>query len=576
MNNADPRATQELRAEALLMYQLAQDINAAKTLQDVVEAAAKLMPDCDGVMMNAFENMNFDGATYIEIIATAAVPAHIAPLLRQRIPVLPIIDRLREYPLWWIEDIQGITGHSTVDPVTREIYEDLPTQALIAVPLSSNSTLWGLMMFNYAQPRAFTEDEKRLALGIGELVMSASNRILAQQETALVTEEATFMYTLAANINAANTFQGITDAVAQLMPDCDGVFLNMWEHHDFESSTYSEILAGSNVPKRLEFLLGQKMYVAAWPIENRIFREPMTVIEDVATDPMVDPLSRQNWDEIGTRALLWLMFLKGGRNIGYLFFNYTKPHTFSERDRRIALGISSLAMAALERVRSQMETVAALDETRRLNEQIQRLAALEERTRLARELHDSVSQALYGIGLGAQSAQRALDREDSHALRESLDYVLMLVEAGLTEMRALIFELRPETLETEGLMTALAKQCASIQARHGIRVDADLCAEPQLSIAHKEHLYRIARETLHNVIKHANASHITLRICSAGGVLTLDVIDNGTGFDARQTFPGHLGLASIRERVAALGGSLHIDSAPEHGTHVCVTLPCDN
>jgi signal transduction histidine kinase len=97
----------------------------------------------------------------------------------------------------------------------------------------------------------------------------------------------------------------------------------------------------------------------------------------------------------------------------------------------------------------------------RLYEQAQELAAVEERQRLARELHDSVSQALYGISLGVHTARLQLDR-DPKELAESLDYVLELAEAALIEMRALIFELRPESLETEGLVTALTKQAAAL------------------------------------------------------------------------------------------------------------------
>src|SRR5439155_18463279 len=102
------------------------------------------------------------------------------------------------------------------------------------------------------------------------------------------------------------------------------------------------------------------------------------------------------------------------------------------------------------------------------------LAREEERRRLARELHDSVSQALYGISLGAHAARTALER-DTEQVAEPLDYILMLAEAALAEMRALIFELRPESLETEGLVSALTKQAAALHARHAITIVTDLC-----------------------------------------------------------------------------------------------------
>ena len=113
-------------------------------------------------------------------------------------------------------------------------------------------------------------------------------------------------------------------------------------------------------------------------------------------------------------------------------------------------------------------------ELRRLYEQAQELAALQERQRLARELHDSVSQVLYGISLGAHATREALESEPQQA-RASLDYVIGLAEAGLAEMRALLFELRPESLEAEGLVVALTKQVAVLQSRYKLSVEA-ICA----------------------------------------------------------------------------------------------------
>ncbi len=106
-----------------------------------------------------------------------------------------------------------------------------------------------------------------------------------------------------------------------------------------------------------------------------------------------------------------------------------------------------------------------------------------------------------GIALGLHTARIQLDR-DPLKLPEWLDYLLSLAEAALAKMRALIFELRPESLEREGLVAALAKQGAALQARHDIVVQADLCEEPALPLTAKQELYRIAQEALHNTIKH--------------------------------------------------------------------------
>jgi signal transduction histidine kinase len=211
-------------------------------------------------------------------------------------------------------------------------------------------------------------------------------------------------------------------------------------------------------------------------------------------------------------------------------------------------------------------------EARLLSEHAQELAALQERQRLARVLHDSVSQALYGISLGTHTALEALDSDPGEAIAP-LEYVITLAEVGLAEMRALIFELRPESLATEGVITALTKQVAVLRTRYKLSVDAQLGEEPTLSLKDKQALYRIAQEALHNIVKHACASKVTLRLARQDGDLILEVCDDGKGFDPAEPFPGHLGLHSIRERVARLGGTCSIESAPSQGTHLYICIP---
>jgi PAS domain S-box-containing protein len=190
-----------------------------------------------------------------------------------------------------------------------------------------------------------------------------------------------------------------------------------------------------------------------------------------------------------------------------------------------------------------------------------------ERRRLARELQDAVVQALYGIVLGARAARILLDRAPGQAA-EPLEYVLSLAEAGLAETRALIFDLRPESLETAGLVAALTKQAAPLSARHGIEVHTDLCDEPTLPLAIKEALYRIAQEAMHNAVKHAQASRVDVRLACQAGTIVLEVCDDGPGFDPTGSRPGHLGLRSMRERATQVGGTLAIESAPGRGTCV--------
>jgi PAS domain S-box-containing protein len=198
--------------------------------------------------------------------------------------------------------------------------------------------------------------------------------------------------------------------------------------------------------------------------------------------------------------------------------------------------------------------------------------ALEERQRLARDLHDSVSQAVYGIALGARSAMELLSRDPTQ-VQEPLEYVLRLSEAALAEMRALIFELRPEALEREGLTGALRHHTAVLRSRHGIQVDESLGAEPALSWEGKQGLYRIAQEALHNAGRHGRAKHVGIALTQDDSEIRLEVWDDGVGFDPEDARPGHFGMNTMRERATELGGSLEIESRPRAGTRVRAIVP---
>jgi PAS domain S-box-containing protein len=294
-------------------------------------------------------------------------------------------------------------------------------------------------------------------------------------------------------------------------------------------------------------------------VEEVLQRREPVIIDDVRADT---PIAREFVGSAGEymdttfkyiRSWMGVPLMTKEWVIGVLTLDYEKPNYYTPQHARLALAIANQAAIAIENAR--------------LYEQAQQLAVLEERQRLARELHDSVSQALYGIALGARTARTLLDR-DPKRVAEPLNYVLSLAEAGLAEMRALIFELRPESLETEGLVAALTKQAAALRARHNISVNTQFCDEPKLPFEIKEAFYRIAQEAMNNTIKHARASAVDLSLLCDGNRMTLQVRDNGAGFDTGGSFPGHLGLKSMRERIARFGGALQIDSEPGKGTCV--------
>lgn len=237
----------------------------------------------------------------------------------------------------------------------------------------------------------------------------------------------------------------------------------------------------------------------------------------------------------------------------------------------LGMAIATGQLAAM--LRRHIEQARSRErEARLLSEQAQEVASLRERQRLARELHDSVAQSLYGISLGAYTARDALASNPEEVIA-SLEYVIALAEAGMADMRALIFELLPDSLAAEGVVAALDKQVAVLRTHYRLAVDAQLCEEPSISLERKQALYRIAQEALHNVVKHARARAVLLRLSRQDGDLMLEVRDDGQGFSPTEVLPGHLGIRSIQERAAWLGGACSIESASLQGTCLRVRVP---
>jgi signal transduction histidine kinase len=252
--------------------------------------------------------------------------------------------------------------------------------------------------------------------------------------------------------------------------------------------------------------------------------------------------------------------------IGGLLLRHNEPDYYTERHVELTMAIANQATIAIENAR-------LLSESRDK-------ARLEERQRLARELHDSVTQALFSISLIARSAELVMQREgtQSDQIMEKMADLRQLTQGALAEMRALIFELRPGALEEEGLVEAIRKHAAAVEGREMLQV-ALVCKPtldlPRLKPAAEEALYRIAQEALHNIVKHAGATQVEVCIEASASDFTLRVGDNGVGFDSSAVPAGHMGLGTMRERARALGADYLVESEPGEGTTITVRVPLE-
>ena len=218
-----------------------------------------------------------------------------------------------------------------------------------------------------------------------------------------------------------------------------------------------------------------------------------------------------------------------------------------------------------------------VDEVMEMIDQASHVAALEERHRLARELHDSVSQALFSMTLYTRAVELAVQRDgvdpDGRVAR-GLAELRTLTQGALAEMRASIFQLRPEALHQVGLVTALRQRTEAVAAREGIAVQVYAPAERlPLEDETEEELFRLVQEAVHNSVKHAGASRIDIILSADEASLLIEIVDDGTGFDPEVPRSGTIGLTTMRERAERLGGELTIDSAPGRSTTVRVLVP---
>jgi len=283
-------------------------------------------------------------------------------------------------------------------------------------------------------------------------------------------------------------------------------------------------------------------------------------LADARFAPLHDISRRATWHTIAVVPLVVREQITGVFNGFYL-----KGHEPAEADLAFLTAIADQA-------------AVAVDNSRMLRE-LESKAALEERHRLARDLHDSVSQALFSMTLHTRAAELSLSKDppDPDLVARALAEVRDLTQGALAEMRALIFQLRPDALHEEGLVSAIRKHVAAVEAKETLRVRVEgPDGELRLPEEVEAQLFRVVQEALFNVVKHARAGTAMVRVAVAGSRgtdLVLEVSDDGCGFNTDAQHPGHLGLRSMAERVAELGGTLHVDSRPGGLTTVHALVP---
>jgi signal transduction histidine kinase len=253
--------------------------------------------------------------------------------------------------------------------------------------------------------------------------------------------------------------------------------------------------------------------------------------------------------------------LDGDEILGALFLaNKKGPSGFGDEDEALLRTLAAHAAIALVNAR--------------LYERSRELTLVGERARIAHELHDAVSQKLFSLRLTAQAAAALVDRDPARA-KDELRQVAMLAAEAADELRAVVVEMRPAALDEDGLMAALRSEVQVLDRAHSARVEFTSCKMRALPAAQEEAVLRVAQEALHNALRHASATAVTVRLEGRGRGAALTVTDDGCGFDPSvvRSAGRHLGLVSMRDRASGAGGSLTVQSEPGKGTVIEMEVP---
>ncbi len=262
---------------------------------------------------------------------------------------------------------------------------------------------------------------------------------------------------------------------------------------------------------------------------------------------------RERIAALGVEQVIAIPLMAKGRLVGSLNLSTNQSKTYPPEQ-----------VALLKTIGQQIGMAV---ENAYLYEQAEQTAIAAERGRLARELHDAVTQTLFSASLIADVIPRIWERDPEEGMK-NLEELRQLTRGALAEMRTLLLEMRPETLNRIDLKSLLTQLQDAFIGRARVPATLDIQGECQVDQEVKLVFYRVAQEALNNIAKHSGARKVEISLrCQPGG-LSLSIQDDGLGFDLESITPDHLGIAIMHERANSIGASLKIESQPGRGTVV--------
>jgi len=439
--------------------------------------------------------------------------------------------------------------------LSRGIVNEEGLKSLLVVPLCSKSRTLGTIFLVSKEIRDFSDDEIGLLITAGQQIGVAVDNATMFQAQQRRAEQFRVIGEVGRQITSIMEIDQLLNQVAHSIHKTfgyDHVAIAMIED-DFAvyrvgAGPLWENPAFNFNPSRLK--------IGSEGITGRVAASgDMVYLPDVRKDPgYVEMQGSKTLSEITVPIKV------KDKVIGVLDAQSERVNAFDDTDLVVLQSLADQTAVAIENAQ--------------LYRQAKQLAVVKERNRLARELHDSVTQALYGITLHAEAAFRQLDAKNIPLANEQLDELRSTAQEALREMRLLIFELRPSVVEMQGLIPALRARLEAVEERAGMNVEINVDENLELSDRIQDGLYRIAQEALNNALKHAKANEIILNLTGTMSRVTMEIMDDGVGFKPDESIEGGgLGLDGIIERAELLNGELTLDSWPGRGTTIRIEVP---
>jgi PAS domain S-box-containing protein len=544
-----------VEGQSRLLQRFGFDLAAAATTAQVVAVIIRTALQFTGEGYSSVFRLSDDGQA-LERLETVGLAEHYQQKYA-RLPLndlFPITDAVRNRQMLVIptqDDYVEQYSHVAED------IQEMGVQSLICLPFYGENGVTGGMSISFTQAKQLTQEELNLLLLMAQTCGQAVERARLYEAAQSAADRIERLQAVTAALALTIT----PDDVARVAVEQTSKMLNAKSAHfsvhnpkeqSFERLYTSAELSEEDLVK-WRFYPALPGYPATYVVESK---QPLWLSSDAEQRAQFPILGQYVTQIPGAAAGIPLFANEQVRAV--LWLSFTEDRAFSEDERSLVLAIAQQCALALERAN--------------LAEQAKQTATLEERQRLARDLHDAVSQNLTAATILAETAPRFWERDPQKAL-DAITQVFHLNMAAQAELRILLWELRPEAILKTKPGDLLKQLIQVIDGRKGmsaeLMVDGEDGTWPEpVQVA----FYRIAQESLNNVLKHSEAKKVAIHLNQNLQTFTLRIADDGRGFNTAQT-SGGLGMRTMRERAALIGARLDILSQPGQGTELILVAP---